>query len=290
MVTGKWAFVAIGIAIVALVGAAVWKARHEAAPAAKLPGEETVLATVNGLPITQYEVDRAIDSSLGDYTQSQLGKDGRRKILESLVATRAIAEAQEKALSPERALAIERKIDAYREQVLVNEYLKKHAPPEPVSSEMVKKYYDEHPERFGGTQTISYGMVFTERAPTEAERKGVLDALNAVASEKDWRDWVEDARKKGKPLTYREGILDPKALEPRLAALVKSVPAGGVSAVSFIEGKAYIVRVTGSEAGALRPLSEVSADIRRELMPIQARDAVKKASEQVLKGAKVEYR
>jgi len=210
-------------------------------------------------------------------------------MLESLVSARAIALAEEALLSPERRAALEKKVAAYREQVLVNDYLRERAAPEPVTNEMVKRYYDEHPEKFGGTSARAFEMIFTERAPSEPERNALIGALKDAGSQKDWRKWTDELRKKKLPVVFRDGTSDAKLLDARLASLMAPLAPGKASSLSFVEGRAYVVRVTSESHSAGRPLAEVSGEIRQTLAPIQLKKAVKSASERALKDAKVVF-
>jgi hypothetical protein len=286
--TNKWVVALAAIVLLAL-GMLLRRGRKPPEPMVRLPGEDKVLARVNGTPITDYELGQAIAGALGEYSQSQLGKEGRRKMLESLVSARAIALAEEKLLSPERRAALEKKVAAYREQVLVNDYLKERAAPEPVTTEMVKQYYDEHPEKFGGASSRAFEMIFTERAPTESERNALISALKDADSRKDWQKWTEELRKKKHPVAFRDGASDAKLLDSRLTALMAQLAPGKASNLSFIEGRAYVVRVMSESRTAGRPLAEVSGEIRQMLAPIQLKKAVKTASDRALKDVKVEY-
>ena len=51
-----------------------------------------------------------------------------------------------------------------------------------------------------------------------------------------------------------------------------------------------MVRITRESKGAAKPLSDVNQEIRSVLAPQQVKKAVKIASEEALKSAKVEYR
>ena len=64
---------------------------------------------------------------------------------------------------------------------------------------------------------------------------------------------------------------------------------GETSRLSFIKGMAYVVRITEEKKIPPRPLSEVSAKIRKSLAPIQVKESVKAASTKALETAEVIY-
>ena len=226
---------------------------------------------------------------MGRYAAGKLDEAGRKKVLESLVASRAIAQIQLKNLTPEEEAVIDRKVQAYREELLVMRYLAKHAPPQPVTEEMVRKYYESHPERFGGRTIRTYEMVTTSRALKAPERDNLIGVLNKAAENKDWRKWVERLQTQGLPVAFRQGQVSEKVLQVQLRELMRPLKKGESSQLTFIKGNAYLVRIVDETKIAPRPLNEVSAKIRKSLVPLQLKKAVKKASEKALKEAKVSY-
>jgi hypothetical protein len=64
---------------------------------------------------------------------------------------------------------------------------------------------------------------------------------------------------------------------------------GEASQLTFIERTAYTVRIVDEMQIAPRPINEVSAEIRKALVPVQLKKSVKLASRQVLQTADVVY-
>ena len=59
-----------------------------------LAKDDIVLVQVNNEPITEYDLEHAINSMLESSTAEKLDEKGKRKVLESLVASKAIAQVQ----------------------------------------------------------------------------------------------------------------------------------------------------------------------------------------------------
>ena len=258
-------------------------------PAFVLEGDDIVLARVNGDAITRYDLDQSIRSTLGDYAAGRLDEARRQKVLESLVASRAIARVQAANQSVEEKAALDKKVQAYREQLLVKQYLAKHAPPTPVTQEMVREYYESHPERFGAKTIRTYDMIAGTRPLKSEERDALIRVLNEAPQRKDWKIWTETLQGKGYPVAYQHGQVAERLLHPLLRQLMKSLKEGETSRISFIEGKSYVVRIVDEKKIAPRPLQEVSAEIRKALVPVQLKNGVKKASAQVLATAEIVY-
>ncbi len=254
-----------------------------------LEGDDIILARVNGEPITLYDLEQTIRSTLGASTAGRLDEAGRQKVLESLVASRAIARAQEAQMTAEELAAIDKRTRAYREQLLVKQYLVKQVSPQPVTSEMVREYYRAHPERFGARTIRAYEMLAGRRKLTAAERDSLIQALKAAAEKNDWQQWVKKLKEQSYPIEYRRGRVAEKILHPRLQQLMQPLKKGQVSQLTFIEGTVYTVRIVDERQIAPRPLNEVSAEIRKALVPVQLKKSVKLASQQVLQTADVVY-
>lgn len=254
-----------------------------------LPGDDKVLAKVNGSPITRYDLDSTIQRMLGEYQSSLLDKNGRQQALESMTASRAMSQAALKEMPAEDLAVIEKQVSAYKEKLLVSSYLKAHATVQPVTDEMVKEYYAKNPDRFGAKKVRRYDMLFGAQKLQTGSRDQIMHALAKAGQAKDWRQQSEILVKQGYSLQYRQGNMDEKLLNPRLRRLMRSLDVGQSSDVTFIEGKPYIVRIISEEEIPPRPLNEVSAEIRRSLVPVQLKKAVKTVSKELLKSIKVEY-
>lgn len=255
-----------------------------------LDGDDIVLARVNGSPVTRYECDRVIDATIGEKNASKLDDEGRQKILESLVASRAIAQRCETQLTGEERAELAKKVQAYREQLLVKKYIAKTVTPEPVSQEMVNTYYQAHPEKFGAESLRTYEMITTSRNPKPDERDTLIAILVHPETKKDWKKWVQEIERKGFPVLYNDGRVVEKLLHPKLNTLMNGLKVGESSSMSFIDGRPYLVRITNEESIPPRPLAEVSSQIRKSLGPVQLKKAVKQISDDVLKTVDVEYK
>ncbi len=256
---------------------------------AGLPGEDKVLATVNGSAVSAYDLEQAVRTSLGPAAAGMLDEKGRRSVLESLVAARAIVQAQEKTLSAADRAALDKQTVAYREQLLVKMYLARNTEGEPVSRQMVDEYYRKHPEQFGARTVKQYEAIASRSALSDADRDKLLAALKDADKQKNWSAWSEKLKQKGLAVTYAGGNADPAILTAELRGQLDTLKAGDPANLSFAQGRVRLVRVTAEKKIPPRPLNEVSARIRKMLLPVQLKKAVKQASEEVLAKAKVEY-
>ncbi len=254
----------------------------------RLPKDDLVLAKVGGKPISQYDVDQLANRTLGNLGGDAVRLSAQGKLLEGLIQSRAIAAVAEKELTPLEKLSVEREVAGYREQLLVRGYVNRHAPPAPVSQEMIAEYYRSHPERFGGKTRHLCEVVGATRDLTPDERNSVMKALHDAERQTDWKAWVETLTKKQLPVSLTSTADDDQLLVARLGELIRSLKPGTPSQLVLISGRPYVARLTGEEKAPPRPLAEVRADIERLLSPAQMSSALEKVGHQARTQVEVE--
>lgn len=247
--------------------------------------KQTAIAFVNDTPITQQQ----LESARSRFNVAGKPIDARfdDTLTKSLVNSRAIALLAQKEIDELTRDSIEQKVHAYREELLVKEYLKRHAEPQPVTSSMVEDYYESHPEDFsGGTRKEFEYFITTKEDLTEEERKQVLEFFANVKTEAAWGNLHDPNQQL--PLMYRKANARVGLLEQPLKTLVDKTPAETVSSV-HMGARIVVVRVLREETISPKPLAEVSAEIRKKLAPIQLKKAVKEVSEKALDQVSVTY-
>jgi PPIC-type PPIASE domain len=257
---------------------------------AALPGDDKVLVQVNGTEITQYDVDRTAREVLGEATAARIDEATQKKVLESIVQRRAIAQARDKELKPEQRAELDKQVAAFREEQLVKQYLLEHTAQGDVTDDMVREYYEQHRERFGGRRVRSYELITSSGPLAPAQRSALITSLSQAEREQDWQAFAGRLRQSGQPLALRSGQSDESVLHPRLKQLIDQLAVGQTSKVTLIEGAPYAVRVTAEREVPPKPLAEVSDQIRKTLGPVKLKAAVEQASQQVIKNADVAYR
>lgn len=257
---------------------------------AQVPVEPSAtLVTVDGSPITRAQLELTVERTLGESAPLFANDEVERKILDSLVASRAMALLAERELDAGERAQLDLKAQAYREELLVRHYLEQHATPEPVTSEQVADYYQRHPEEFGGGVEKSFEIIASDQALEEPLRAELIALLSgAEAKGRDWQKQVAAWRAAGKPLEYRSNRIKPELLEQPLRGLVESTEAGSIAPL-YADGQLLLVRVTDEERLPARPLSDVSGEIREKLAPQALKQAVKSLSEEATRQVKVQY-
>lgn len=256
----------------------------------ELPGDKVVLAQVNSSVITKYDLELAGRTLLSRATLSELDDAGRHKLLESMVQARAIAQKREAELTTTERAELDKQVAAYREELLVKQYLTKHIKPAPVSPELVARYYEQNQTRFGADKVRAYELITSPRELVDAERTPLMAALRDPAQHKDWSAWSAELQKKKLPVVYQRGTTQNGVAQPTLRNLIAQLAVGESSRLTFLDGRPYLVRVTEETTSPAKPLAAVSAEIRKSLFPEQVKHSVQAASELVMKDAHVVYR
>ncbi len=251
-------------------------------------GTETtpqILAHVNDSPITSDEFEVA--RSRFNAPDFMLDAKFDQTLLQSLVNSRAMALLVQEEMDAEAMKMVELKAAAYREELLVKAYLKRHATPSPVTQERVENYYREHPEEFSGGSRKEFEYFSSTRSELgEEERRRILGLLSAAKGAPNWEVVLESEA--GLPLAYRRAKARVEVLEEPLKTLVAATPPGEVSSVHVGE-KLLLVRVISEQQLTARPLSEVAGEIRQRLAPMQLRKAIKEVSREALGQVSVKY-
>jgi hypothetical protein len=259
------------------------------APQAVAAEHRDVLARVNGQPLHALDLEVAITNMLGAEQGAMIDERVRQKVLQSLVMNSSMAQAAQTELSADEMAWIEAKTKAYRDQLLAKEYLRQHSAPEPVTQEMVRAYYEEHPERFGGKLERVYELLLETEKPDASQRDAIMQRLSDGAQHNDWKAYAAELVAQGYSVQFRTGKENEQLLHPGLLGLIRPLRKGQVSQVTYLGGKAHIARIVSEARTPARPLQDVSTEIRKMLAPLQMKKAVQEISEQVLSAARVEY-
>lgn len=248
-----------------------------------------VVATVNGENITEADVDFMIERTFNNQ-QNTLQVDDvlRQKVLESLISSHAMKQAMKKEMDKDDIDRIVRSVSAYEEEIFVKEYLQRHVTPEPVTEEMVQKYYAEHPEQFGAEDIRDFEFLKAPASLDEKRRDALLKAIPSIRTAANWqtasKSWKQEYELQFFQGRSKAGLLD-KTIEQALQHLKK----GETSDVIYVDGQLHLVRVTNITPTSAKSLTEVSGEIRKKLAPLMLRNAVKKISDDIRASSKVQF-
>lgn len=249
--------------------------------------ELPVLAVVNGEAITIADVDFMLGRMLQGQAIAQVDDVLRKKILDSLIASRAMKQQVKNQLPADELAQIAQSVKVYEEELFVKAYLQQFVTPAPVTAEMIQKYYDEHVEEFGGESIREFEILRSPVITDEKLRDRLLAAIPDISSTTNWQAKTNEWQKMYN-LQYQQGRSQAGLLNKEIDQVISRLGEGKTSDVIYVDGELYLVRVTKISKAALKPLAEVSVDIRKRLAAQVLREAVKQASDDARAKAKVE--
>ncbi len=251
--------------------------------------DDPALVTVNGQVITQKDLDIATLRLVGAARMAQLDAAASKKILESLVMSRVISSAAEAELSDNQKDRIARQVRDYREEILVKQYLRDHVEAAPITQAMVTAHYEKFPERYGAEIIHEFQLISASSKPEGTARQNMLKALTQVKDSKNWAAFVTKIKAQGVVVFLKQGRSNEKLLHKQLQLTLASLKVNETSRPFLIDGVPHVVRITKEITEQPRPLNEVSAQIRKALLPGQLKIAVKQVADKLQKTATIKY-
>lgn len=258
----------------------------------KLGGTEkddanTVIAKIDGKPVYASDLEALKSRMLVKVPKSYIDKAVEKKLLDSLIQSKAMAQLMEKELDEKDEITIRAKVRAFREDLLVRAYIDKHSSPTQISNEQVKQYYSENPQLFGGGFKKSIEYIEAENIDDRDRRVKLLTELTNLKKTKQWKPSVEKLKTKGFKLDYKNMTVNEQHLKSPIKETVINM--GKDSSPQLISDFGiFLVRVSDVQNIPPKPLAQVSSDIRKLLQRKYYRQSVEMLSAQVMKEVKVE--
>ena len=252
-------------------------------------GDELVLATVGGSRIGEDDLTVNMIRTLGD-SYSQLHQtDIKDTMLQSMIASRAIAIEAMSTMDEDELASLEKRVAQFREELLVKNYLLDHAEADGITSENISTYYKDHPEEFAGQVERLYEIVTVSQADYKRDRSASLQAVSEAKTHDDWRALSRASLRSDSGITVshsKRTLVGDEAVS-EIDSAVLNLQQGQISKVIVADGAPYLVRLLTVTQKEPIPLEQARADIKRKLVPSSIRKSVKAISEEVLKDTTV---
>ncbi len=272
------------------------QASEHATPGTALQATEAskALATVNGSTIRQADLQRAITGSMGSGALAVLDARMQRRVLESMVLNRAMAQEMEATLEPAAIAEIDAQSAAYREALLAKAFIAQESDQVVPTESELRGYYEKHPELFGQKVERRFELLKGRATADDAVKQQISDLLNSAANggtdgELSWSEFSARKAVREAGVSYHRGLLVPGLLEPRLEELIASLDEQEVSALIYIDRVPQVARVTEIKKSAPKPFSTVREDVRTSLSAVKLREAVANLKKQILDRSRIEY-
>lgn len=243
---------------------------------------KNVVAKVGDKAIYDSQVEQFL-GNLPPQVSSRYGAERiRREIVDGFVSMELLAwEARRRGIDKREDLKL--KIDMLVDQTLAREIEEELKKGITVDEAEIKKYYDEHKDRYGSNTRVRARQI---TVPTEGEAKTILDKI------KKGEDFETLAKKYSKD-EYAErggslGIVRPGKLAPELDQVVFSLGEGKVSPVVKTAGGYVILLADKVSKTSEKPYEQVKKSIERVIAREKLNKAVGDLKAEIKKKAKVE--
>lgn len=246
-----------------------------------------IAAEVNGEVITREEVEQMALEMFGEYQASAMDDATRAKLLDSMVATLALAQKSLAELSDDERVRIDNMTRRYRENLLVSEYVRRNVDRKPVTESMIQDYYDRNPKQFGAGTAAKYQLLSTRQPLALDQRNAFLRKYGELKSAPSLQAMHQGFQQSGFDTLYQTGVAEKGLLSVRLQQLIASQVPGERSDLHYVDDKPYLVLVEDVIQISPQPLNEVRQQIRKTLVMAQLKEAVKSLSMTVKREAAI---
>jgi peptidyl-prolyl cis-trans isomerase C len=241
-----------------------------------------IIATYAGKKLTGAEVLSEIDRLPGPSRAYLTAPDRKRQFVENLILNDLLfAEAQKAGYDKDPD--VQKQVDDMRRRLVVQRLMREYQKPPTISDDEAKKYYDDHPDLYSGTQIHASHILVRD----EATAKKVHDALVADPSKftqaaKEVSIDKASGAKGGDLGTFGQG-----RMVPEFEAVAFALKPGQMSDIVKTQYGYHIILVTERKEGERKPFDQVKEQIKTMLRNRQMQDVMQTKFEALKKAADV---
>lgn len=254
-----------------------------------LKGDDIIIAEINNEKISEYDLSLEIATTLGKVNRSSINEETEEKLLKMIVTRKAIASKRQSQLSEAEKKVLDKQVQAYRENLLVKQYLAKSTQNKQITAEMISDFYEKNKSLYGGGVAKKYEMIGGVREINTVIRDNLIKALDGYKTKSDWKKLTNELVEKGFSVGYKSGISNDKLIHKSLSQVIQNLDVNQTSELTFIEGKPFVVRVLSKQVVPPKPLEEVKGNIKKALELKGYKESIKEVSEKLVNESKVIY-
>jgi hypothetical protein len=252
------------------------------------PQLSEVVASIDGKPIYQAELALVINQTLGEFAALQLGSQGRKKVLESLIIRKLMSDQQWQLMDEEERQQLDLELNIYREELLTKRHVREHLIAEPVNDDMIQAYYANNPSTYGAKTLRRFEMVRADVSRSPVLQKDLSLLIQGLTPHSDWKLSIDQARQQGLPIFLVSGHSAESGLIDDYQQIIQSLAEGEISPLHSINGILVRFRVTELIQVPAKPIEEVSKNIRKTLAPLQLKKAIQQEAELLMRDREIE--
>ena len=251
------------------------------------------LVTVNGVAITQNEVDTALmNATQGRFNEVPPAKqvEFRKQVLQQLIAKELVYEDAKKTgvLKTEEFATEYKKVqENVKKELAIQLWQKQQLDAVKVSDKELKSYYDKNKEEFNEKESVHARHILVEN---ESDAKSIIAELKSLSGDKLQAKFIELAKAKSTgpsgPKGGDLGFFGPGQMVPEFNAKVFSMNVGTVTSSPVKTQFGYhVIYLQEKKAGKARGFTEVKAFIEQRLKMEKFKEIMKAKMESLKNSA-----
>ena len=222
--------------------------------------QNKVLATVNGQPITQADVEGLL-LSMGQRGAQYNNEEGRKMILNQLIDQKLfLADARKNFYEADPAFKAE--MERVKEDILTNFTINKALAAVRVDDSEIKQYYDENQERFQSGETVNADHILVD---SEEKAQELLEKIHAGTL-----DFAQAAREYSSCPSGKEGgklgDFAKGQMVPEFDQAVFGMQEGEVAGPVKTQFGYHLIRLNRKNASAPIPFAQIKEQLRGMLL------------------------
>lgn len=242
-----------------------------------------VVAKVGDKTISSKQIDKFLEN-LPPQVSARYGSARiRREIADGFVSMEMLAwEARQRGIDKREDVKL--RMELMADQALARELEEEIRKGIKVSEDEIKKYYDEHQDRYGARSRVFAKQIMVA---SEADAKAVLDKIRKGADFADLaKQYSKDAESAAKGGDI--GLVMPGRLDPAVEKAAMSLKEGEVTPPVKTDKGFFIVKAQKVVEGKEKPYDQVKKSIENVLVRERLNKAIGDLKAEVKKKAKVE--
>ncbi len=219
-----------------------------------------ILAKVNGLPITDADVDQFL-AALGARGQNYNNPQGRAMVLEQLIHQKLfLCEAVKNLYEAEPAFKAQLK--QMKDSLLTNYAMEKALANITVKDEDAKKFYDENPDQFQTGEVVSASHILVD---SEEKAKEILAQINAgevtFADAAKAHSTCPSSQEGGNLGEFGRG-----QMVPEFDAACFTMEVGTIAGPVKTQFGYHLIQLNDKKEGGAVPFEQIAAQLKEKLM------------------------
>jgi peptidyl-prolyl cis-trans isomerase C len=251
-------------------------------PAAPTAEATEVIATYAGKKLTGAEVLTEIDRLPGPSRAYLTAPDRKRQFVENLILNDLLFTEAQKA-GYDKDPDIQKQVDDTRKRLVVQRLMREYQKPPTISDDEAKKYYDDNPGLYSGTQIhASHILVKDEQTAKKLHDQLAADPSKFADVAKEQSIDKTSGAKGGDLGTFAQG-----RMVPEFEAAAFALQPGQLSDVVKTQYGYHIILVTERKEGERKSFDQVKEQIKTTLRNKQLQDAMQAKFDGLKKAANV---